>query len=57
MKRHSEDLLWADDVTRAEKVLRFLKLVTADRRDDSDINNIYKGMLMQRPLVSCKNVR
>ncbi|KAJ7392019.1 hypothetical protein OS493_014955 [Desmophyllum pertusum] len=37
IKRHSEDLLWANDLTTARKVLTFLKQVSADREDARDI--------------------
>ena len=45
VKRHAEDLLWANDLTTATKVLTFLKLVTAGREEARDI---YKGLQIKR---------
>ncbi|KAL9958424.1 hypothetical protein ACROYT_G035436 [Oculina patagonica] len=38
MKRHAEDLLWANDLTTARKLLTFLKMVTAGREEAKDIH-------------------
>lgn len=43
MKRHAEDLLRGNDLTMAKKVLKFVKLLSADRADARDI---YKGTIV-----------
>lgn len=40
MRRHAEDLLWADNLNEGRKVLRFIKEITSGRQDSRDE---YKG--------------
>ena len=40
MKRHAEDLIWAKNLDEGISVLRFIKLVTAER---DDARELYKG--------------
>ena len=37
MKRHAEDLIWANDVEMGEKILKFICRVTEERNDASSI--------------------
>ncbi|KAJ7321733.1 hypothetical protein OS493_034352 [Desmophyllum pertusum] len=36
MRRHAEDLLWADNLNEGRQVLRFIKAVTSERTDARD---------------------
>ena len=44
MRRHAEDLLWADNLNEGRQVLRFIKAVTSERTDARDF---FKGKILQ----------
>ena len=52
MKRHAEDLIWANDIEMGEKIFKFILRVTEERDDASAIREgqFYNGLLL------CENV-